>query len=387
MRLIRVKQGDAVRLRWSTDRPIALHLHGYDIETKVEPGAVAEMTFTARATGRFPVEEHKPQRRRRPHAWEPPLVQRRGSVRASATCVALHARCCRSGMAVLAARTPASAHGFGQRYELPLPLSLYLYGPRRPSLSLSFVVFGLFVRRAPAPRRPAGRSARLSPVGRILAPSRCLLALRLRVAACSSSPCGRPLRRPEPLPQHRADPGVDRLWVGRRLRFGVRRRHLGADQSMADVFDAAAMALPAARRRDANCRSPALPRRRSASGPRVVLLLAFSWTELVYPEPGRAGAHRVAWQSAIRCSPGSACCCSAATSGCGTARCSRSCSALSPVSRRPKRARAGDRLLAAAVRRGLLDDRPVSTSMMAFVLLLLATVLYDGLLGTGEWAS
>ena len=60
MRLIRVKQGDAVRLRWTTDRPIVLHLHGYDIETKVEPGAVAEMAFEARATGRFPVEEHTP---------------------------------------------------------------------------------------------------------------------------------------------------------------------------------------------------------------------------------------------------------------------------------------------------------------------------------------
>jgi hypothetical protein len=34
---------------------------------------------------------------------------------------------------------------------------------------------------------------------------------------------------------------------------------------------------------------------------------------------------------------------------------------------------------------GLLDAPPVSTSMMAFVLLLLVTVLYDGLIGTGEW--
>ena len=58
-RLIRVKQGDVVKLRWSSDRSIALHLHGYDIERKVEPGVVAEMTFTARATGRFPVEDHQ----------------------------------------------------------------------------------------------------------------------------------------------------------------------------------------------------------------------------------------------------------------------------------------------------------------------------------------
>jgi hypothetical protein len=60
MRTIRVKQGDAVRLRWTSDRPITLHLHGYDIEVKVEPGTVAEMAFLARAAGRFPVEEHKP---------------------------------------------------------------------------------------------------------------------------------------------------------------------------------------------------------------------------------------------------------------------------------------------------------------------------------------
>jgi hypothetical protein len=61
MRLIRVKQGDVVKLRWSSDRSIALHLHGYDIERKIEPGVVAEMTFMARATGRFPVQEHQAQ--------------------------------------------------------------------------------------------------------------------------------------------------------------------------------------------------------------------------------------------------------------------------------------------------------------------------------------
>ena len=58
MRLIRVKQGDAIKLQWSTDRRLLLHLHGYDIEKEVEPGAVTDMTFTARATGRFTVEPH-----------------------------------------------------------------------------------------------------------------------------------------------------------------------------------------------------------------------------------------------------------------------------------------------------------------------------------------
>ena len=74
-RLIRVNQGDAVRLRWTSDRAIILHLHGYDIETKVEPGTTAEMTFTARATGRFTVEEHKPTAQGGHSHGEQPLVR------------------------------------------------------------------------------------------------------------------------------------------------------------------------------------------------------------------------------------------------------------------------------------------------------------------------
>jgi hypothetical protein len=58
LRLIRVKQGDVVKLRWHVDRPMVLHLHGYDIEKTVQPDAVVEMSFTARATGRFPLHAH-----------------------------------------------------------------------------------------------------------------------------------------------------------------------------------------------------------------------------------------------------------------------------------------------------------------------------------------
>ncbi|MFQ5763590.1 MAG: hypothetical protein ACE5GT_01565 [Rhodospirillales bacterium] len=58
IRTVRAWVGDTVRLRWTTDKPVVLHLHGYDIETKVAPGAVAEIVFKAHATGRFPVEVH-----------------------------------------------------------------------------------------------------------------------------------------------------------------------------------------------------------------------------------------------------------------------------------------------------------------------------------------
>jgi hypothetical protein len=38
-------------------------LHGYEIETRVAPGAVAETRFAARATGRFPIHLHAGQAR------------------------------------------------------------------------------------------------------------------------------------------------------------------------------------------------------------------------------------------------------------------------------------------------------------------------------------
>jgi hypothetical protein len=75
MRLIRVKQGDAVKLRWSSDQPMVVHLHGYDIEQKVEPGRVTEMSFTARTTGRFPIEEHQPRAKGSHAHGEAPLVR------------------------------------------------------------------------------------------------------------------------------------------------------------------------------------------------------------------------------------------------------------------------------------------------------------------------
>lgn len=59
-RIVRVKQNEIVRLRWSADAPAVLHLHGYNIERRVTPGEIAEMRFQAHATGRYPVHIHPP---------------------------------------------------------------------------------------------------------------------------------------------------------------------------------------------------------------------------------------------------------------------------------------------------------------------------------------
>ena len=57
-RTIRVSQGDAVVIEFTSNRPLSLHLHGIDLETTVGPGKPALMSFEATVAGRFPVEAH-----------------------------------------------------------------------------------------------------------------------------------------------------------------------------------------------------------------------------------------------------------------------------------------------------------------------------------------
>lgn len=57
-KVVRVKQGDEVKLNLMADKKTEVHLHGYDIEKTVSPGRVAVMAFRARVAGRFPVTEH-----------------------------------------------------------------------------------------------------------------------------------------------------------------------------------------------------------------------------------------------------------------------------------------------------------------------------------------
>jgi len=64
--------------------------------------------------------------------------------------------------------TPAGAHGFGQRYDLPLPLSLYLFGGAA-AVAFSFVVVGLFVRSTPPARARSRVDLFDYPLGKVVA--------------------------------------------------------------------------------------------------------------------------------------------------------------------------------------------------------------------------
>ena len=59
---ISVNEDDSVTLRVSSDRPMELHLHGYDVEQEVGPGQKASLRFRADLTGRFEIEDHGAER-------------------------------------------------------------------------------------------------------------------------------------------------------------------------------------------------------------------------------------------------------------------------------------------------------------------------------------
>ena len=53
-----VNQGDTVTIDWTSDLPLLVHLHGYNIEAQVGPGETAPMNFEAHATGRYDIFIH-----------------------------------------------------------------------------------------------------------------------------------------------------------------------------------------------------------------------------------------------------------------------------------------------------------------------------------------
>ena len=58
MGAIRALEADVLELRWLSDEATQLHLHGYDKKLNLRPGKPGVMSFTAGATGRFPITSH-----------------------------------------------------------------------------------------------------------------------------------------------------------------------------------------------------------------------------------------------------------------------------------------------------------------------------------------
>jgi len=90
-----------------------------------------------------------------------------------------------AALASLLISGPARAHGFGQRYDLPIPLSLYLAGAAL-TVVLSCLVLALWVRAGPTSDRAWNIDLLRWPLGRALASRPTIAVLRLLVAALFS---------------------------------------------------------------------------------------------------------------------------------------------------------------------------------------------------------
>lgn len=55
---IKLTEGEVVALRWISDEPVELHVHGYDLKLRLEAGKPAILEVEAFATGRFPIMSH-----------------------------------------------------------------------------------------------------------------------------------------------------------------------------------------------------------------------------------------------------------------------------------------------------------------------------------------
>ena len=280
--------------------------------------------------------------------------------------------------------TPAAAHGFGQRYDLPIPLSFYLVGAAA-TVVVSFVIVGLFVREVSRLRPYPRFDLMATPVGRSLASPSLVLALKLIALAAFIVTIIAGFRGDES-PYRNIAPTMVWviLWVGLAYVsafvgnvWAVINPWRTIHESIETIYQGVTG------RGELSLRLP-YP---AGLGvwPAFALLLGFSWIELVYPNP--AVPRFIAWLALAY---------SVLTFAgmflFGRERWLERGELFTLVFGTfarfaPLEIQTGTRagLWLRPYGAGLLEADVVSTSMMAFVLLLLATVLYDGALGTPEW--
>ncbi len=282
--------------------------------------------------------------------------------------------------------TPASAHGFGQRYDLPIPLSFYLLGGAA-AVVVSFIIVGLFVREVPRARPYTHLDLMATPLGRWIASPSLVLALKLLALAGFIITIVAGFRGNQNPYRNIAPTMVWTIaWVGLAYVSAFVGNLWAAINPWRTIFESVETMVQGITGR------PELGLRLSypaALGvwPAFLLLLAFSWIELVYPNP--AVPRTIAWLALAY----------SILTFTGMFLFGRDCwlergevftlvfgtfARFAPIEIRTSPHR---QMWLRPFGAGLIEGGAASTSMMAFVLLLLATVLYDGALGTPEWGK
>jgi hypothetical protein len=317
------------------------------------------------------------------------------------------------GGAVLLALAPrgATAHGFGQRYDLPVPLWLWATAAAA-AVALSFAIIGVFVKGSPGARVYARLDLLRFRIGRLLADRRIRFAARLvsvgllgLVLAASLVGDQSPTRNLAPT----------FIWVAWWVGFAYLSALVGNLWAVINPWAALfAWAETLLGGRPLRLRYPA----GLGVWPAVALFLAFAWIELIYTGrsiPARLGHLIVAYSALtwtgmaffgrltwlrhadpfatafgvlarfapteVRVTDREACrrCEAACAPRDGACLDCGACFERAAPARREWNLR--------SFGAGLLNTGDVSLSMVAFVLVLLSTVTFDGFTATPAWAS
>jgi hypothetical protein len=284
---------------------------------------------------------------------------------------------------------PAGAHGFGQRYDLPLPLSLYLLGAAA-AVILSFVVVGLCARHAAGVRGYPRIDLTRYPPGRWLAHPALLASLRLITAGVFILTVTAGFFGNQD-PYRNIAPTLVWIiwWVGLAMFSAFVGDLWAVVNPWRSLFDGADRVYRMLTGRTGLALGLPYP---EACGvwPAVGLLLAVSWTELVFPSP--AVPANIAWLALAY----------SAVTWTGMAAFGSETwikhgevfavffglfARFAPTEAVVRGQSGASRLALRPFAAGLLANAPASASMVAFVLLVLSSVLYDGLLTTPEWSE
>ena len=284
--------------------------------------------------------------------------------------------------AILAA-VPAQAHGFGQRYDLPLPFSLYLFGTAA-AIVVSFLIVGLFTRGEQPPRGGRRIDLLAYPPGQLLTASILLLqwlsiVLFVLVVVAGLFGNQNPYRNIAPtfvwvifwVGLTFVSALIGNLWEvinPWRTLFAAAEwlwRRNGRELSLGFTYPEALGAWPA-----------------------VLFLFAFGWIELVYPNAALpahlaifALAYSVLTWTGMFIFDREAWLRRAEVFSVVFGLIAR----FAPTDMRCGPGERGWELRPPGT--GLLRESRAAPSMMALVLLILSMVLFDGLLSTPEWSS
>ncbi len=292
---------------------------------------------------------------------------------------------CAVSVALLVGVAPAAGHGLGERYDLPLPLGLYLSGAALV-VALSFLVPAALARLAP---RVAGRAPMRIPCleiphwpgARALAVVLRSVSVALFILLLSAGLFGNPNPFKNPLPVSVWIIG----WVGIAYVSALLGNIWAVINPWDNVFRLGEWIASQAAGRPLRpwLGYPAF----LAAWPAVALFFVFAWMELVWPDRDRPMA--LAWAILIY----SVITWSAMAlfgrrlwleKGEAFAVAFGLLARFAVIGRLDER---DNRIVLRPPASGLLVRSPVKPSIAAFALLILATVTFDGLLETPLWAA